>query len=464
VSRVVMFVFNDCTTDARVLREAGSLAAAGHEVTIMARPKDSMAAEGDRETRDGFEIVRVPIPQGHLRWRSWARYPWRARWWLRDRLAHAFSDLPSSLFAALGAIGLAVLVLPWAAVRLVLYLLSGGRTTRRSAAGGAVEWLLRWELVVLGWAREAARAAPTATVYHGHDLTAISAARYAAEATGGKLVYDSHEIFLESGANARRPAWARGFLARLERRGIARAAALVTVNDAIAEELGRRYRLPRAVVVHNCPPRWTPPVPRPDLIREATGIPASAPVALYHGAFAPHRGLENLAEAILEPGLEQVHVVFLGYGNLWQMLDDMSRDVRYGGRLHVLPAVTPDRLQEWVASADVGVMTSLPTTLNHLLATPNKLFECLAAGVPVVASDFRLLRRVIVENPEGALGTVCDPADVSAVAGAIRSIVTSDPEARAALRERCLQAAHDRWNWETEVARLLDLYRDLAAA
>lgn len=62
MSRVVMFVFNDCTTDARVLREAASLVAAGHRVTVMARPRDPLSLQGEREFRDGFEIVRVPSP------------------------------------------------------------------------------------------------------------------------------------------------------------------------------------------------------------------------------------------------------------------------------------------------------------------------------------------------------------------------------------------------------------------
>jgi len=466
MSGVVMFVFNDCTTDARVLREAGSLAAAGHQVTIMARPRDPVSPTGDREVRDGFEIVRVPIPHRWVAWWVWARFPWRARWWLHEQLQDAFADLPMSLFRATGAVLLAVVALPWIALRVSWWLLVGrSRAARRRPTGGRLlEWLARWRLATLGWARAAAVAAPDAAVYHGHDLTALPAAMWAAEARAAHLVYDSHEIFLESGVNAARPGWARAMLARVERRGIARADALVTVNEALAEELSRRYEPRRVLIVRNCPPRWTPPDPRPELIRNATGIPGTSPIALYHGGFSLHRGLETFAAALLEPGLEAVHAVYLGYGALRPMLDKLARDSRFGGRLHVLDAVPPEELLPWIASADVGIMTSLPSTLNHLLATPNKLFECLAAGVPVVASDFPLLRRVILENPDGPLGVVCDPADVASVGAAIRSIMTSDPAALARLRQRCLAAAHHRWNWETEVAGLLDLYAELDPA
>jgi glycosyltransferase involved in cell wall biosynthesis len=102
------------------------------------------------------------------------------------------------------------------------------------------------------------------------------------------------------------------------------------------------------------------------------------------------------------------------------------------------------------------------STLNHRLSSPNKLFESLAAGVPVVVSDFREMRRIVLEDPDGPLGAVCDPSDPASVATAIRSILDRSPEEREALRARCLRAAHDRWNWETESARLVALYEDLA--
>ena len=191
-------------------------------------------------------------------------------------------------------------------------------------------------------------------------------------------------------------------------------------------------------------------------------LPPETPICLYHGAFSPHRGLEELAEALLVPGMEAVHAVYLGYGNLEGILREMARDPRYGGRLHVLEAVPPDVLPAWVASADVGVMAIQASTLNHRLSSPNKLFESIATGLPVVVSDFVEMRRIVLEDPDGPLGAVCDPADPASIAAAIRSILDLGPQERAALRARCLRAAHERWNWETESGRLVALYDSLA--
>lgn len=458
--RVAMYVMNDCRTDARVLREAASLVAAGHEVTILARPTDPVATVGDREERDGFTIVRVPVPQSWRFYWTWLRYPWRMRRWWVGRMGRAARSLPIGAFELVALLGAAVVTTGWAALRLPFYLRARRRPAR--SGGSNLDWLIRWRWVVLGWAKAAAAAAPAVDVHHGHDLSGLEAAGRARLRVGGELVYDSHEIFLESGSNADRPGRLKGWLARSERGWTREARALVTVNESLAADLAARLRPARTVVVHNCPARWDPPVPGPDLIRAATGIPADTPIALYHGGFSAHRGLEQLADAILQPGLEQVHAAYLGYGSQTAMLVAMAADPRFAGRLHVLPAVTPHELLAWVASADVDVLPIQASTLNHRLSTPNKLFESLAAGVPVVVSDFSEMRHIVLDDPAGPLGAVCDPADVSAVAAAIRSVIDRAPAERDELRARCLTAAHERWNWETESGRLVALYADLA--
>jgi glycosyltransferase involved in cell wall biosynthesis len=250
-------------------------------------------------------------------------------------------------------------------------------------------------------------------------------------------------------------------LRRLERSLSRRADALVTVNQTLADVLNREYGFQRVVVLHNTPNRWEPPAATEDRLRPAAGIGAGTSVALYHGGFGADRGLVPLAEAMLAPGLEGCHLVYLGFGELQGRLMDLAAAARFGGRIHVLDAVPPDELLAWVVSADVGVMPNQPTTANERLSTPNKLFESLAAGIPVVTSDFPERRRIVLGDPAGPLGAVCDPTNPLSIGAAIHSIISLDPAAVADLRRRCLTAAHERWNWETESRRLVDLYEDL---
>jgi glycosyltransferase involved in cell wall biosynthesis len=417
-----MFVRNDVSVDARVLKEAATLHAAGHEVTILGTTRPGAPHRVEREARDGFTIVRVPMP----RWRRW----WR---WLRA---------PSRL---------------WSIAR------------RRTAAPGermdALDWLAMWQFGTLAWARAAAREAGAADAYHGHDLTGLPAAVFAQRLhPTARLVYDSHELYLESGATTGRPGWAIDWLGRRERAWARQADALVTVNKALATELGPALRIERVVVVHNCPPRAAADVAPNDRIRAAASIPADALIVLYHGGLRPGRGLRQLADAMLEPGLESAHLAFIGFGPTRDEVVSLAAEGRFGGRLHVLAQVPPDEVVDWVASADVAAMPIQPSNRSYELSTPNKLFEALAAGVPVAASDFGGIRSIVVDDPDGPLGELCDPTDPADIARAILAILSLSPDARADLSERCRRAAHERWNWETESARLVDLYSELEVA
>jgi len=437
VAEVVIFVLGDARLDARVRREAAALNQAGYHVSIVGRPGDPASAQGDQELGDTGPILRVPVP-GRLR-----------------RLLVRFGGTPRRSQARVAR---------------------RSRTRREAQVtrglrsfGRGLGWLVRMRFGALAWATAASRVAPRADVWHGADVPGLAAAAIARRERGGRLVYDAHEVYVEAGGSARHPQWAKDILERREWSLAASGDAIVTVNRAIAHELERRAtehhaRVPRnaITVVHNCPPRYDPPADPVDHLRLAAGLAPGTPVALYHGGFSRGRGLEELAAAIREPGLEAVHAVFLGYGPLEPELRTWAADPASGDRLHVLPAVPPDELLDWITTADVAVVAIQPDTLNHRLSTPNKLFEAIAAGVPVVASDFAGIRE-IVADPTGPLGVLVDPTDPAAIAAAIRQLVSAPPAERAALRARCLAAAHERWNWETESAKLVELYGRLTA-
>jgi glycosyltransferase involved in cell wall biosynthesis len=158
--------------------------------------------------------------------------------------------------------------------------------------------------------------------------------------------------------------------------------------------------------------------------------------------------------------MESVHGVVLGIGDRTQ-LDEWAGEPRFNGRLHIVDAVPPDELLEWVSGADLDVVALQHTTLNHYLCTPNKLWESIAAGVPALVSDFPVMRKIVLDDPDGPLGTICDPADPGSIAKEARSILNLSREDRGLLRDRCRAAAHERWNWEQESSRLLQLYQGL---
>ena len=275
------------------------------------------------------------------------------------------------------------------------------------------------------------------------------------------IVYDSHELFLETGTAARLPWLARRLLRVREARLVRRCAAVITVNPGLATVLQQRYHPARIDVIRNCPPRWFPPLSRPNLIRERLGLGEDAEIVLFHGSLDPNRGIEQLVGALTTPGLERLHLVLLGFAEPGAAPGIRAGAQQLAGRVHVLAAVSPAELPMWVASADVGAVLQQPVNLNLALSTPNKLYEAIAVGTPVVASDLPEIARIVGRGTDGALGVLCDPVDEAAVAAALRELLDPPRTMLLEMRARCLEAAGSRLNWEMEARILIALYADL---
>ena len=220
-------------------------------------------------------------------------------------------------------------------------------------------------------------------VIHAHDAAMLLPGLLGARLTGAKLVYDSHE--LATGVPYRDGRWAR-FVSGIERLAVPRAAAVITVSDGIADRLQELYRLRRGRSWSATSPNSSRPAAN-GALRRRLGI-GDVPLVLHQGAPAPDRGGEQLIAAMREvpgraPRLPRLVTVCRLRGR------SAGAGGRAGleGRVHFLPSVPLADLLAQTADADVGVSLLQDTCENHRLALPNKVFEYLAAGVPVVVSD-----------------------------------------------------------------------------
>jgi glycosyltransferase involved in cell wall biosynthesis len=230
--------------------------------------------------------------------------------------------------------------------------------------------------------------------------------------------------------------------------------AVITINESIAAELSRRYGVAPAVVM-NSAELGTGKGGHP--LRSAFGLD-QRPVVLFHGALQDDRGLDKLVEAI--PYLRgNPAVVFLGDGPLQDRYRQLSRTAMYAEKLYVHDAVDRGVLADWVADADVGVIPFQPVDRNHLLATPNRLFEYLSTGVPSVVSDFPEMRRIIAETDGGL---TCDPVIPKSIAEAVNLLLDEPEGRREERRVKARAAAHDRYSWHAQKKKLLEVYRVLS--
>ena len=428
--RVAYLTYGSGLFDARTYRMARSAIEAGYEVTVYARWEPGLPLV---ETFDGYRIVRAPwawqqaVPG--LARLARPREPARPR-----ELAHPTTELRRRRGTTAG-------------------ILRPLRAARR-----AVGLFRKYPGRPLGWARALDGVAEPADIWHGSWAGTLPALDRLRGRFGGRAIYDSRDIYMESRKLATAPRVVRAVLGQLERRWARRMDRVITVNESYAAVLARRFGIAPPSIVMNCPDAWTPPNPPPDLIRETLGLPARTRIVLYQGQLIADRGIEQSMDAILDvPGAA---LVLLGYGELEARLRDATAAPPHAGRVFVLPAVHPRDLLSWTASADVMLMAIQPTSLNHRFTTPQKLFEAIAAGVPVVASDLPGMAAIVREVDAGIL---CDPTSPVSIATALRAILDEDAPARAARRARILAAAHDRYNWASQVAVLHELYRELLA-
>jgi glycosyltransferase involved in cell wall biosynthesis len=329
-----------------------------------------------------------------------------------------------------------------------------GRIRRLPAAFGRLAAIA---LTVRSQRLAAIAVAPPADLVHAMAYMGIPVGLALGRRDGAPVVYDARDIYTEARNIARLPGPARRLFGWVERRWARGASRVMTVNRPYAEVMAQRFGTGLPVIVMNSWPASAVQSEPTRRLRDALGLGDEERIVLYHGGLFPDRGIEQLIAALGRLGPE-VHLVLLGYGVLEPELRRQAMDPALGGRLHVLPAVPPAELLDWVASADIAAMPIQPSTLNHRLTTPNKLFEAMAAGVAVVASNLPGMAAIVEET---GCGVTCDPADPKAIAGAIRAILELPDDARLAMRERALAAARGPYAWETQVDVLLAEYSRL---
>jgi glycosyltransferase involved in cell wall biosynthesis len=189
-------------------------------------------------------------------------------------------------------------------------------------------------------------------------------------------------------------------------------------------------------------------------IREKLGLADNTPIIVYTGGYIHGRGLHNLVSSATY--LDRGVLVFIGWGVLEEKLKRMVKEKGLEKKVFFTEPVLPNELVAFISSASLGVVIYQNTSLNNYYACPNKLYEYVHAGLPVVSSNFPGLREIV----DGyQLGQTFDPEDPKDIAAAINHTIC-DEKRYNDLKKNALQAA-GLFNWENESQKLLALYEGL---
>ena len=308
---------------------------------------------------------------------------------------------------------------------------------------------LRKARATLSWTRRvkaSVRELPARCI-NVHGLSTLALGVSLKRHHGCKLIYDTHE--LESKAIAIRGV-RRIYSERLERALIHQCDAVTCVSDGIADWYANQYGISRPLVVRNVPDRRSQVLPKTaESLRERCGVPAGALVFLYQGGIATGRQVERFLEtfALVAPDR---HIVFMGRGELENTVRQASAT---HANIHYHHAVPANEVLSYTMQADVGLVGVENRCLSYYLSLPNKLFECLAAGVPVIVPDFPEMRRVVDKYRCGwSWSGTTD--ELVALVGRLSSDDIKE-------RKQHALAAGRELSWEKEEQELVRLYQRL---
>jgi len=298
--------------------------------------------------------------------------------------------------------------------------------------------------------REAIRV--DADIYHFHDPELIPVGLLL-RARGKKVVYDIHEdVPKDILSKHYLPRWSRKIVSwaakEVENASCKKFSALAVVTPSIKDRF--RHLNKRTVMIRNFP------IPEeigagPQVRWEDRELAVT-----YVGGITGLRGIREMVQAMaLLPDSLPATLEIAGSSLYEDNLDDLPRLDGWNRTRHCgyLDRVGIANLFSRVRA---GLVLFHPAP-NHMEAMPMKLFEYMAAGIPVIASNFPAWQELI---GEAGCGLLVDPLRPQAIAGAIEFVLTHPAEAEA-MGRRGQAAVHKVYNWDSQAKKLLRLYCEL---
>ncbi len=265
------------------------------------------------------------------------------------------------------------------------------------------------------------------------------------------IVFDSHEYFTQTPEVIHRP-FVRKFWKQLEKLIVPRLKDCITVNESIANLFRNEYKVDFKVV-RNIPLKKEFSV-LPS--RHELGLPDDRKIILLQGAgINIQRGAEEAVEAMQYT--ENSILLIIGGGDVLPVLKAISTKLNLEDKVIFIPIQTPEKLFAYTCNSDLGLTLDKDTNINYRYSLPNKLFDYIHAGIPVLASPLFEIKKIIEHYQIGDLIENHEPKHIAAK---INSMLSN--KARYETWRVNLARTATELNWEKEKKVLITIFNTYA--
>lgn len=282
-----------------------------------------------------------------------------------------------------------------------------------------------------------------------NDLDTLFPNYMVANLKGAKLLYDTHEYFTEVPELVSRPQVQKVWKL-IEQWIFPKLKNVWTVNDSIAKLYHDEYGV-HVGVIRNVPITRNAAVKKS---RKELNLPEDKRIILFQGAgINIDRGGEEAVQAMQY--LDQCILLFIGGGDMIQELKNLSKTLKVEEKVRFIPRLPMDELRAYTELADIGLSLDKDTNINYRYSLPNKIFDYIHAGLPVLSSNLLELRKIVEQYD---IGMIAEDHDPSHLANKVKEMLSD--EKRFDRWKENLKLAAAALCWEKEEQKLLQIFRD----
>lgn len=280
-----------------------------------------------------------------------------------------------------------------------------------------------------------------------NDLDTLLANYLAAKIKQKEIVYDSHEYFTQVPEIINRK-FVQKFWLTIEKKIVPNLIHCYTVCELLANEYNKKYNT-NFKIVRNVPYRFS---------QEQVEKPlktSNQKIIIYQGALNIGRGIELVIRTL--PYLNNVVFYIVGDGDIYEQLKKLVNVQKVTDKVVFTGKIPLEKLASYTKCADLGISLEENLGLNYYYSLPNKIFDYINSGVPVLCSNFPEMKKIVEQYKIGICSNERNPQKLSQI---INNMLNNQSEINN--WKSNLKIAANELCWENEEKELISIYKEIS--